>query len=63
MNLKTADNGIESLITLIKSIRNLRSELRIEHSHILKINISDKEIFTNLSMHKNALLNLCISTA
>jgi valyl-tRNA synthetase len=59
MNLKTADNGIESLITLIKSIRNLRSELRIEHSHILKINISDKEIFTNLSMHKNALLNLC----
>ena len=58
-DFKNSDNGIEYLIKLIKSIRNLRSELRIEHSHILKIHVPDKRILSSLLMHKEALQNLC----
>ena len=59
IDAKTPGNNIEYLIKLIKSIRNLRSELRIEHNHTLKINIPNKNIYTSISNHKKALQSLC----
>tara|TARA_Y100001970_G_scaffold164612_1_gene201165 strand:+ start:1893 stop:4493 length:2601 start_codon:yes stop_codon:yes gene_type:complete len=59
IDAQTPDSNIEYLIKLIKSIRNLRSELRIEHNHTLKISIPHKNIYSSLSNYKKALENLC----
>jgi len=49
---------IDYLIKIIKSIRNIRSELKIAHKHILKIHVSDKSVYSELLEHSDVLLNL-----
>jgi valyl-tRNA synthetase len=59
-NSKSTNNTeeIDYLIKIIKSIRNIRSELKIAHKHMLKIHVSDKSVYSELLEHSDVLLNL-----